>query len=581
MYYFAWVSDGNVAFGAEHIRNDEDVFSAKIEQAEGEFATLTVEIQNPSVGMLSPTRDQWCWFSKDVAGSVVPLFCGRLSSIPADLDRTVVTVEFTARPMDYSAVKAALAETLKVAPFYDPIWIPEEDLTDPDTVLEGRPAYWHIDRVTHDVTISDLTSGEDGVITIGPDSVIDNSVSVSFGALPVDTITMTAKVSWDQVMKRSIDISGKIAQGFGGRVESYTGQGLQKSWPVEGDDIGGDWSVGPTTLNLLSGTRVAASYVECSIQPEPPTMTNPVTARFYLWVFNQTFSVTCDTSRSRSETITFTATADVQSFKNDETPDPLELSYDSQRIVDPVDPGNAIPIVSAARRSYFGTDRGRQSIDFLMCVVRANFLKSARAVEIDFQVPYDDAIEISLRKDVYLQHPRIPGGGARGKVISYSLEASGSDGTELATVRIACTIGKGNTLSAVVEGTPSYSDGSYDGGYEAYTGATYQPVTGMIEYAPLVVSFGSDGNGLDDGMDLETMGPNEIVESFVVTNDAGDQRHLIVQGYDTIDNAIAALNAAKTVCELTLVPLNTGPFDNSFPMDVQPFAIPKGLDLEV
>ena len=43
-------------------RVDEDVFAFELSHLEGEFATLTIEIRNPRVGLLKPGRMRWCWF---------------------------------------------------------------------------------------------------------------------------------------------------------------------------------------------------------------------------------------------------------------------------------------------------------------------------------------------------------------------------------------------------------------------------------------------------------------------------------------------------------------------------------------
>ena len=51
-------------------------------------------------------------------------------------------------------------------PYYDPIWI-TGDRDDPDAVLNGYGAQWHIDRATLELTHSDELDGEDGTLTIG------------------------------------------------------------------------------------------------------------------------------------------------------------------------------------------------------------------------------------------------------------------------------------------------------------------------------------------------------------------------------------------------------------------------------
>ena len=131
---------------------------------EGEFANLTVEIRNPRIGLLSPGRKRWAWLSWNNGSEVIPLFFGRLVGVPGNLQQEIVTLQFTARPADYDARKQSLAETLKVAPYYDPVWIAADKRDDPDVVLEARSQIWHIDRVSHAVTVSDLLVGEDGLL---------------------------------------------------------------------------------------------------------------------------------------------------------------------------------------------------------------------------------------------------------------------------------------------------------------------------------------------------------------------------------------------------------------------------------
>ncbi len=156
-FFFAWVDAGET-FGVEHERFDEAVFSLEISQQEGEFAAATVDVVNPKIGLLNAGRKRWAWLAWDSGDTpgVVPLFFGRLVGLPQDLQAEVVRLEFIARPADYAARQAALAPALKVAPWWDPVFIATDHLDDPDAWLEARAARWHIDRVTHAVSISDI-----------------------------------------------------------------------------------------------------------------------------------------------------------------------------------------------------------------------------------------------------------------------------------------------------------------------------------------------------------------------------------------------------------------------------------------
>ena len=97
-------------------------------------------------------RKVWGWLSWDNGSEIVPLFFGRLVAVPDDIHLEVVTLNFTARPADYETRKAAVADTMREPPFYDPVWIAEDKRDDPDVVLEARSELWNVDRVTHVLT---------------------------------------------------------------------------------------------------------------------------------------------------------------------------------------------------------------------------------------------------------------------------------------------------------------------------------------------------------------------------------------------------------------------------------------------
>ena len=127
------------------MRWDESVFSFTCEQSEGDPANLTVVVRRPRnvsgdpIGLLGPGRKIWCWFALDCGPSLFK-FRGRLVGVPTSIFEELVTLEFVARPFDVVAQKQALAETLRVLPFYDELVIEPERRNDPEVVLEGYSA---------------------------------------------------------------------------------------------------------------------------------------------------------------------------------------------------------------------------------------------------------------------------------------------------------------------------------------------------------------------------------------------------------------------------------------------------------
>jgi hypothetical protein len=240
MHGFAWVDRTDATFSEDFLREDEKVFSLKIEHNEGEAATATVEIKNPGVGLLAPGRKAWAWISwqdDDTAGTIHPLFFGQLVAIPSDLFKTVITITLIARPIDLAARKLALAQTLKVAPYFDAEWVAAEHRNDPDTVLEGYSRRWHIDRVSHAVTTSDIILGEDGTESFGEDESFYDDVSLTFDKTPLGSVGVTATVKWKQ------RASGTVFMGYQ-NIRTYTGDGLINEWPRPYAQIGSGWSAG-------------------------------------------------------------------------------------------------------------------------------------------------------------------------------------------------------------------------------------------------------------------------------------------------------------------------------------------------
>jgi hypothetical protein len=275
-FYLGWADEGEAFSESDHAVEAEAVLSFTLSQAEGEFAKLVVEILNPGVGLLSPGMQQWAWFSVEggggSAGVIEPLFFGRVVGIPEDIHGETVTITFVARPEDYEEQKAALAATLREFPFWDPVFVPPDQRENADFVLESRPAHWHIDRVTHVVTISDIIEGEDGLLNFASAPFYD-SVSVSYGQAPVTRVDCRAVLTWVQKGTGSVDLSSVIEAAFAeqggfvqrGFIASYTGGGLMTDWPEIGTNIGGGWKVGLSGAARIDGTILPVQLLNVDV----------------------------------------------------------------------------------------------------------------------------------------------------------------------------------------------------------------------------------------------------------------------------------------------------------------------------
>ena len=583
-FQFAWAGPAETTFTAAHAREDEAVFAFRLEHTEGDFPVLSIDLRNPRRQFLGESADLWMWLAEDG----VPLFFGRLVAVPEDLHAEIVRLTFVARPAGFAAAKRALAETLKTAPWWDPVWIRDERLDDPDTVLEARTALWHIDRVTHAVTVSDIIAGEDGTLAITDHDYA--SLTIRYGAPPVRRVKVDAEISWDQTATGTLDITDELVAAFGAAgsppnlISSWTGQGLQADWPKEGDSLKGGWSVGPVTLERADGVWKASRFRDVRVgsgavfgagwggSAAEAFVSAPSTARFFAWEFRPAFSLAYSASRPRIERVAFELTADVQPvFAEPGDEEVLILALGSRKVSEEVE--GSVPLGDLRRSAYLKTDRGRRSLEYLIALARAKLLARARAAEIEVVLPFDAAIGLSCRQNASIADDRIPGGSASGKVIGYVLRASG-DGSRLAEVRIGCTIGAGSAQAAD-PGHPAYADDGYaEPGWQLRTGETVAPIAGEVAY--------DDPSGVavdDDGLDFFRLAAADVILRLDVLNGEAAQAAVLAGRFEDIPAAVEALNAVHSQVVLDLKPLSGGPFETRYDLTLTPLAVPRTLTL--
>lgn len=362
-FTFAWVEETETTFDDVAMqREDEEIFSFDIKHDEGQIPTLDIVIRNPRVGLLAPGRKLWAWLAWKspasdpvYAGALVPLFFGVLVGVPTNLFKETVTLQFIARSPQFIAHKQAVAETMKTAPYYDPVWIDTPKRDDPDTILEGWSALWHIDRTSLAVTASDILIGEDGNVEFTEGQALYSSVGMTLGQPPLTNIRVEAAVTWTQRSTGYFDVPPV-------NISSYTGGSLISDWPKPGGSIGGGYkceasfvtdtyliSETPTTTYQSSWTNTDPNPGQCSnasasnqssgpalLAPDPlsavltsyyrsgvcfPDSDPPVNTSLEasssgiivpLWNVSMQMTIRYDASRAFSEVLAFDMTANTQ-----------------------------------------------------------------------------------------------------------------------------------------------------------------------------------------------------------------------------------------------------------------------------
>lgn len=638
MFYLKWVDPTETVFNAgTHAHVDEDVFSFQLTHAEGEFPALEIDVINPKIGLLAPSRKQWVWLSyKRPSDNVIdPLFFGRLVGVPKDMEGTTVRLSFVARPLDYVEQKAAAADDLRALPYYDPAWVAEVDRADPDIVLDGYPRLWHIDRVTGQVTSSDITTGEDGLFDFsGDDAPFYDSLSVSYSQSPARRCIVTGSVKWAQSGAGGIDISRKLYDAFasGTATASITnikgdpvdrdgmlclvaGDEMVANWPKPGDSVGGGWAVGVSSATLIgppplppiiiggdSSYQIVHSWdtwpllssamrtaLQIVFERAPGFVVqvidhNKITAPNLLghigieilwipvWRVAVHMEMTWDVSRARTETLSFAVDADVQ---------PLLTDPGSEEVIEiNIGPADVDGYIGAATRArYFDTDRGRQTTENLILRARAALLARARAIDVSFEVPFETAASLSCRMSGVIVTDRIPGGSAGGKVKAYSLTADGDSKQIIGSVTLGCTVGRDGHVD-VDPGTPDYvSTGYVSDGYQSFTGSIVVP--GDTEDIGYTLESGYDID--DDGVELTSIHVDDFLDhiEYTGTLDTHQAQINILTGYpagavETIDRA----DDFATKVEVFMKAISQRAFDSTVVPTLTTLKVPRTIDLE-
>jgi hypothetical protein len=603
--YFAWVNANEMFNPAVHNRMDEDVFAFEFEHSEGDFASLRLQIKNPRIGLLNPARKTWAILSFDDNGTVTPIFKGRLIGVPTNIFDTLVSLDFTAKPTDYEQQKIALAQTLKVLPYYDPIFVSPDSWGDADVVLEAYSRLWHIDPVTLVVTSSDILIPEDGVEEVTEDQHFYDDMQVTLNQTPLRRVSMVGTIPWTQSADGVVFLKPTIINMFGSSIiKSFTMSGLIQSWPKPGAGFGSGWEV-------LTGSCTDVSY---SI----PTMEIPeifswqgtvpiipegsvifplkVTGEYHsgekagfnfqyelviaqLGYGKPDLSVTYTAGRDFAQVVTFTLESDQQAIVTAPGEDEaMEITLNANKVSDPTADAS-IPIEDVRRRDYVHTTRGRQSVEHLLLIARANLIARSRAVETSIKCDFRTGMRLrSLRKSMLLHDHRLPGGEATGKIIKSALSLNGDNGEATGAITIASCIGRGGSHSPS-DGTPTYVDNGYMDDTQEYTGMIVITDTSDIAWTMTPPSF------FDDGLDfIGGLNANNAIRLASVNHNSSQQEPIIRgagDGANTDQAKISSvLQTIPTQITIQMKPMEGGPFQQEVVISVSDLIVPKQIDLE-
>lgn len=277
-------------------------------------------------------------------------------------------------------------------------------------------------------------------------------------------------------------------------------------------------------------------------------------------------------------------------------------------------PIGGFPGMTAAS-SYFDTDRGQISIGYGLARARARLRWRSRVARYTWQCPYAMAMPMSCRMNATLVDPRLPGGMAAGKIISYKLIADGDKGLYYGEVTVGGAAGTGNPLH-LMDGAPVYVDNDYvEDPYQVQFGETVNPPGGPddVAYSRPIATIVDDGlvfplAGTGDAILSQTFGGSAAQEQADIQNainsaifslPSGNPTltqtygfNITVAGGSSVSETITQPNwlAVQQILETqgkvgvwytaSFRPLTNGPFSQGYVLTTSLLPIPQIVNLE-
>jgi hypothetical protein len=308
-------------------------------------------------------------------------------------------------------------------------------------------------------------------------------------------------------------------------------------------------------------------------------------------------SIAINAGADRKEAVSLTVTSDLQPVLKDpdDDSDSETIDLNAADVSECPEPtstdaptGPDAPIiVDPGRGQYITTDRGLQSVQYMIAVARARLCVGARCVNVTWECPFGSAVNLSCRKTARIIDDRIPGGEALGKIITYSLRGDGISGEFRGSITIACAVGLGNAIS-ISDGTADYVDESYVDDYQTFSGQVIALPSGDIGYSPPLLTAGGGGLAFPNRGDL-------VIRDEIITISGDDLAEVVpnTSRQASLGNAqliadLMEMSAKKITNELAsrqvwreieLLDLSNQDSEASFSVPTTPLVIPRQIDL--
>jgi hypothetical protein len=449
------------------------------------------------------------------------LFKGVLVGVPTKMSGYFANIELIARPLDFSDQMERLQKDSRIAPYWDALWVKNTENWEETQDVHTSALY--CDRRYGTLTRSDWFEGRTS-LTLGQ-AFFQDSLQMKLLKSPLKACTVNVHAHWVQQEEGITNLSGALRLAFPqSQISTYTKDSLLKKWPESGQRIGrsGLWVVKSGLKETHPPSPFYRKRSPTLLLSQPGKAPAPYLLKRH-W-FNPTLWVGWRYHQKRKETLSVTLHHAVPPLYpgggehkvidytlQNINPDPKAYiwrpacfyregsracyksaiyrcnsthtagdAFEEEREKWTFQENFYTPLGDPARASFFLTDRGYLAAEHAMERAKAQLAKSARALEVCFEAPWDVLKDINTDTSVELTDPRLPSGKARGKVVKYALIAKGDTGERFGRVTLLCSTGRSAKTAPTLSREPAVIMDDYcENAYQAHENAICQTPSGL------------------------------------------------------------------------------------------------------
>jgi hypothetical protein len=615
LFYFAWIDEADSFNPQIHARQDEEIFNLQLAEQEGLFPTAMVTVQQ-----IKQKPKPFAFISCQIDGQVHLLFKGRLVQCPLVLQAETLTYQLVAEPSDADQQLKALAHTMQVFPYYDPLFLAADRRLDPDIheLLDARDDLLYWSRTLDGVCLSNIFQGRQTLDL--SDHIFADSLAIQLTDAPLNQIDVALQIQWRQKFRGEAVLDHLIQAALPeGMITTLTGADLEARWWQDGDAIGrSGYHLSHSKLEKVDRKYATASFM---LSPDDPLAKEKVPRKVRLkknW-YRPQLKVNWRYCQKRVEKLFFTLRNDVQPLgyhANRKRTLRIQL-HDVVAAENYIEwlanrmhlrgekviqagrlflclrthrAGNAFEAdvvnwqdlgpyqVSGAaemRGTFFATDRGVQAVEHAIEIARAHLAASSRAVEIKFECDMKDAMALTCDHTVTLADLRLPGKRVTGKVKKLAFEVAGETGCATASITLACALGTGKQHKIQPQAQTIFAEQYFDDNVIEEV-RSHQTISG-VNYESFLNQVPDRGHVFP-----AFLGARDILRGVTLVNNAEEQEtHLKQHQHPHGQNLQQALRQVKTGVKLWFEDLQSvGSLEHHIQVQIpHPWSAPKQITL--